>query len=407
MRVVRPIDIQGKVYKREYVLMFLLLCISGNPLFVYSDSRWLYIIFAILLAIVCKNRKRQMYNKRFVTFALATLMLFAAQLFLIDVVSVPADINFIAKLYIAFLSASYFGNRFREVYLRTIVFVCLISIPFFLVNLVSTIDFGFRIDRYRTIVLFNYICTSVADMRRNSGMFWEPGAFQGYIMLVPILFYDKLRYLIQSNKVACIILSVAILTTKSTTAYLTLAAFVCMTLLISNKINVIYKVLLLAISGVVMVYFVWTQDFMGAKIMAQVEDTQNMRDGEASWSRTGAMVIDFYNICRHPVIGNGFVLSSRYGELGDEMSGAGNGLTGSINMFGIPYILFFFISLFKNFREFAYSKRLVVVAVIVLLTFGEYFLNYPLFWTLLFMSFPMGSYRKQLMARKQSLVSKS
>lgn len=135
-------------------------------------------------------------------------------------------------------------------------------------------------------------------------------------------------------------------------------------------------------------FFVWEQDFVGEKITKQFEEAQEIQEGDVSWDRMGAMVVDLHNIKRHPLVGNGFIDESRYGAIGEFMHGAGNGLSGSINMFGIPFILLYFLALFKNYGCYPVAHRWIFLLVIALLLYGEYFLNYPLFWTLLFIKIP-------------------
>ena len=181
---------------------------------------------------------------------------------------------------------------------------------------------------------------------------------------------------------------IALLTTKSTTAYLTLAAFIFLTILLNGKINPILKgVAIAAIIGAFT--YAWSQDFMGEKIMNEYEEAQTIEAGEVSWSRMGAMMVDINNIERHPIIGNGFLMESRYGILGEYMTGSGNGLTGAINIFGIPFILLYLIGIFTNLSHLSKANRLIFIFSITMILFGEYMLNYVFFWSLLFIKFPI------------------
>ena len=79
---------------------------------------------------------------------------------------------------------------------------------------------------------------------------------------------------------------------------------------------------------------------------------------------------------------------SRYGILGEYMKGAGNGFTGAINMLGIPFIILYFLGIFRNLSHIPKANRLVFIFAIILILNGEYMLNYPLFWSLLFIKMP-------------------
>ena len=387
MTIFRNID-NNHIDKLDYLIVFLALCISGNPLFIYSKD-YMFIGFAALFGLLCELRKTSLINKDLRKWLLLFGMLFFLQLVFVDKVSIPADVNFISKILLAFFVASLLGVKFREVYFRVMVTLSIISIPLFLLNLLLDMSFGLEFDRYYTIFLYNQIIPSEFDQGiRNASMFWEPGAFQGYLMLIPIMFFDKLKNLWASNRLACIVLVVAILTTKSTTAYMTVALFFLMYYLTSGTVSLCRRILIVSAGIAIFVFYVWNMDFMGGKIMKQYEDAQNLQAGDVSWDRFAVMQIDFLNIKRSPLVGNGFLDESRYGTLGEFMHGAGNGFTGSMNMFGIPFILLYLISVPRHLRFHVKNSTPIIMLTLILLLFGEYFLNYPMFWSLLFVKLP-------------------
>lgn len=377
----KSIDNIGKITKLEYLLMFFVICISGNPLFIYAESKMLYVASAALIIALCFIKGKKLSSPRFLFWVICSIVLFLFQNSILELTSINADINFLLRLYIAFMTASYFGNRFREVYFKVMVFLCAISIPLFILQL-SGFSAGYEISRYKSILVYNFM-----NGDRNPGMFWEPGALQGFIMFVPLFYSDKLKQLWKEHKKECIILLIALLTTKSTTGYLTFAAFLFLTLLFNSKISPAMKGITITAMLVVFTY-AWSQDFMGEKIMNEYEEAQTIEAGEVSWSRMGAMMIDINNIERHPIIGNGFLMESRYGILGEYMSGTGNGFTGAINIFGIPFIILYLLGIFRNLPHISKGNRLVFVLIITMILFGEYMLNYPFFWSLLFIKYP-------------------
>ena len=156
----------------------------------------------------------------------------------------------------------------------------------------------------------------------------------------------------------------------------------------SSKIRILYKalVVVIALIGATVAYF--SLDFLGNKIQDQIETTDTNSTNKANWSRTGALIIEISNLARHPFTGNGFLLESRYKGLGDKMNGAGNGFTGMMNMLGLPMALAYFIGVAYSWRNTRRAYRLIVVVVLMALLFGEFFLNYPLYWSLLFVKLP-------------------
>lgn len=378
----KSIDNIGRISILEYIVMFFAISLSGNPLLTHSGSKLIYVASAAAMFGLCLMKGKKLSNSKFIFWLAASCILFILQNTILELTSVMADFNFLARLYIAFLTAMFFGHKFREVYFRVMLFVCAISIPLFILQL-GGFSFGYEISRYKSLLVYNF-----TQGYRNPGMFWEPGAFQGFIMLVPLFYSDKLKQLWNTHKKGCIIMLIALLTTKSTTAYLTLAAFIFLTILLNGKINPILKgVAIAAIIGAFT--YAWSQDFMGEKIMNEYEEAQTIEAGEVSWSRMGAMMVDINNIERHPIIGNGFLMESRYGILGEYMTGSGNGLTGAINIFGIPFILLYLIGIFTNLSHLSKANRLIFIFSITMILFGEYMLNYVFFWSLLFIKFPI------------------
>ena len=68
------------------------------------------------------------------------------------------------------------------------------------------------------------------------------------------------------------------------------------------------------------------------------------------------------------------------------MSGSGNGFTGAVNVFGIVAIYMYLICLYRKIPYVHKSEKLLFVIGVVLLINGEFFLNYPMFWGLLFIN---------------------
>jgi len=381
------IDDEGYIGLIDYLSVFILLCVSGNPLIIYADTKLQYVATAALFVAFCFVLRKPIINAIFLRFFAVIVLLFCFQLLCLQTVSILADVNFIAKLYIAFLVSVCCGTKFREAYFRIMVVICMVSLIMYFLNSLAGIRVGFLFKRYQTIGIYNFCFEG--DLVRNSGMFWEPGAFQGYIMLIPLLFYDKLRELLKSNFIPCLILIVALLTTKSTTAYMVFFVFVCLSLWFSKDINPVFSTVFVIAMLVFAFFCVERLDFLGDKILTDFKSFQEVQDGDVSWKRSGALKVDLYNIQRHPIIGNGFDLESRFGANADLMLGAGNGLSGAINIFGIPFVLLFFLLVYMNFYAFPVSKKLCLLLVVLMLLFGECFLNYPMFWALVFVCIPL------------------
>ena len=103
------------------VLLFILLAISGNPLFVYATD-YINIIIALLLTFVLMAYGKFEFSKKFIWSCVLFIILFSAQAFT-TAVSIPADINFMARLSCGYVVVSILGYVFSRVYLKLLFFL--------------------------------------------------------------------------------------------------------------------------------------------------------------------------------------------------------------------------------------------------------------------------------------------
>src|SRR5690606_14750667 len=116
-------------------------------------------------------------------------------------------------------------------------------------------------------------------------------------------------------------------------------------------------------------------------------------------SRLGAMLFDLHYINKHPIIGNGFHISTRYEDYpylllimneGEDL-GHGNGFSNYLASMGIPfmigYLCLIFASMVKVDKKFAF----LIVSIVFLNLQGEQWLNFPLFLGLVFANFSKAS----------------
>ena len=376
---------------KDIFYAFLLLCLSGNPFFPEVFTEWIYVGFAGVLFFmhIGKLTADRLRLNVFSKWVIGFIVLFIAQFIFISPVSVPADINFLAKFFIAFIIPCILGDIFRYAYFKAITFTAAVSLVFFSIYVTTGWHTGLSFGRDNTILFYNHHNVNfVYDGEyRNCGMFWEPGAFQGYINLVPLLFYNELKQLWQQERISCIILIIALITTFSTTGYVVFM-FIIGTAVIKNTQSMFYRSIVGVAVIAAVVYSFTSLDFIGEKMTKQFENALTLKKGVVSWSRFGAAVVDSYEIARSPITGNGFMMDARYPKLGDLMAGSGNGFTGAVNSFGIIVIFLYLFQLFKRSPVITMIEKLIYVATVILLLQGEFFLNYPMFWALLFISIP-------------------
>lgn len=383
------------ISKVEYLLIFLLIFLSGNPVGGVLGE-WRYILSAGILLFYYISIKGGSISNDIKYWTIGFSLLFFSQIVFIELYSIPAYINFFGRLFLVYAVVSFLGENFRYGYTKVMFIIALISLPLFVINYLGIEFGGYSIDRYVSLFFYNYIPLDRSDQgMRNCGMFWEPGAFQGYLMLVPLMYISNLREFYRENKITCYVLIAALLTTFSTTGYV---AFITLIVLISLQYsrNIFVKIAIAPILVIGIIYAFSTFDFLGDKISGELNNAKEISTGEISWTRMGSAQIDLWSIQRHPFVGNGFVMDQKYPGLGELMNGAGNGFTGAVNSFGIPLFLIFLFFVYRTAPSVSKYEKVVFLLIYTMLLNGEYFLNYPLFWAMPFIIYPYVAYDKSI-----------
>lgn len=406
---------ESKVGKKtSYLLLFLLLAFSGNP--VFTQNKLFLIIFGVVIFIVLffsKIKFEFLFNKRLFQYVFYFLIIFFLQTVVLDFVSLEGVIYFCFKILIGAIIVYLLGYSFREKYLNLMFFLGIISIVGFLINVFAIkIPAIVEVKENSSIILFGTI-NSLFDSgpMRNSGMFWEPGAYAAYILLIPLLYMGDLLELWNLHKKKCIVSLIALLTTLSTTGYIILFLILIYYLMVKSKQKLlVYLSLPLILLGM---YTIFTKlDFLEVKIKSQVEATNfsNNQAGDFSPDRFGAFAFDLHYIIKHPLIGNGFHSKTRFLDhqylLNDEESGVmshGNGFSNFIASMGILSMCLIFFLIYKRF-PFSKLDSIFVILMLFLLLQGEQFLNYPLFLVLPFIMIPKTSEFKHIKNRSSSYL---
>jgi len=373
---------------KRYVPMFLLLAFSGNPLFTDMPySKVLLSVFGMVFFIYAhlqgKAILRLKPGRRLVGIMAFFLFLCLCQLFAFDFVSWQGVLGFLLKLVIAYSALHYYHSRresFELIYVKVMATLSMLSLPLFALNFYRHV--GIQLER--TIQKSTFFYTSFdtpAEFVRNSGMFWEPGAFAGYLILA-FLFIVALngRFQIGPFKKEALWLLLGILSSLSTTGYLAFGVIAAVYFLTNYSFG---KFIIAPLFGVLMVMAYNSLDFLQAKVLAQYEEATEMDIYDVSNTRFGALNMDLVYINSSPWYGNGLHYSTRYRfhPWVTEDIGHGNGMSNFIVFWGIPLFLLWLFWVYHFFKKRLYSGILSALAmiIIVLILQGEQFLNHPLF----------------------------
>lgn len=376
---------------QEKLFVFLLLCVSGNPAFIMLDSELskLFFIILMLFVLLIWGRKIPIQSKKnAVGISILLSIIFLLQYVELGYITVLGSINTIVKFCLAIFLVGALGARFKSIMLHVMTVISLISLPLYLLNLIGIQIPGIvPVTHYgESIIIYYQLGENYFGQIRNCGMFWEPGAFAGYIVVTFLLFINDLSVLFKEFRKESIILVLALISTLSTTGIICLVYLVACYYLITTK-SKFYSILMIGVLAIPVTYAFTNFSFLGNKINEQLLSASETEIGDENIGRIGNIMFDLHYIEKHPIIGNGLDATTRYADhimFSDKLNAYGNGFSGIIGDLGIVFVLVFFVTMYTN-KTLKHSI-FFVIGVILLLQ-GECFLRYPLFMTLPFIDF--------------------
>ncbi|MEP6595447.1 MAG: O-antigen ligase family protein [Ginsengibacter sp.] len=375
----------------DYILVILLLVFSGNPITRFFDKSALMILSILIFIIKYRQLKKDFFAKFFLI-ASALLVVFMLQNIILNFVSWLGVFRYIFTFFLGGLIFFLVSERFSFRFFIVLYYLSLVSLLFFvLINLLHVnlpaLNWG---DSKRCYIIYTYVERLHAD--RNCGMFWEPGAFAGILTLCMALNANHFPALWKKHKLKIVVLVITLLTTKSTTGYLVFFIIVIYYLVFFVKSNIIKFALVPALLLIMVIVYENT-DFLKEKIIEQSERTSGLSRGEFANSRFSSFVLDLPYIKKHPFIGNGINEKTRYADdpllmqqmKSGESLGNANGFSNTLASMGIPFMFFYLLAVFKTMNKVDIRVAFLVVFVMVLILWGEQWLNYPIFTGILFL----------------------
>lgn len=389
--------------KYDFLLVLLVVSISGNPaLFTLLEREPLYvctlIIFIIYWLFVKPIPLR--LNKRTALIFLGLGTLFALHYLAFGSIVLMASMGFMVILLIAFFAVKLIPDFFRK-YISVMAWLGVLSLIFHIprllgVNMASIFSFlrapggG---SNYSHIYIHNF---HYVEEMRNSGIFWEPGAFAGYLVIALLLVLAHKHT--PTSKWKVIVLIAALVSTQSTTGYM--AGFFIFSYWQLSKYRgrsvggLDYRFIIIPfLMGLIITASIYSYSsiaFLGEKIEHQISESLN-EEHNYRFNRFGNYLYDIDFLMDRPLTGWGASPQTRVSvdpELADFIDGQGNGLSGFLVKFGLIAFFVYFYSLFKNLKSMTHStnQALILTVPILMLLMGEQFLDYALFLTLAFVS---------------------
>jgi hypothetical protein len=384
----------------DRLICFLVILASGNPaveLLPRDAQGAAFAAFAGALLLIRHSRKISItLADLFILGAFAALSVVHLLVFGSEVASASA--SFLVRLTVAFLAIRVTHNFHRH-YISVMYLLACISLVFY-VPVVMGVDMRTMLESLRLplppphvnvfhIGIHNFHQPEHA--MRNSGMFHEPGAFGGYLLLAVV--FGALDTAERMSRRTLAVLVIAALTTLSTTTYIALAPALMM-LVTANRIAThrpgvhLSMVPAVAVLGFVGWLAFQNLPFLGEKIEAKLEDVRQ----EQPWARIdriGNLLYDLDSISKRPLAGwsaRHTTRSSIDPEILQTIEGQGNGLSGFAVRYGLLGLLVFAVSALVSFHRLCAHGLLAGLAlgVVAILLTGEQYLYQPLFMSLMF-----------------------
>lgn len=349
---------------REHLLVLVLIVSSGNPLFILSPHvRELYIGTVFLLMWLKRRKVMSPYIKYSAPFIYISLF----QMLLFPDYSVSSGVFLLLKIFIGVLIMMEVSRKFAKIYLDIMVVVAGISIPLFFYNeyvgFIPGIPFT---DIGTSLVVYTQLFSDYGGfIHRNAGMFWEPGAYQGYLnfaILFCLLMNNGATRIFMNWKF--VVLLIALFTTKSTTGYVVLAFIILYYYHYYYRGNLMAKLLFLLFFTCVFMYAYYSLEFLGDKMHMHMNRGQDEEGRFNDFVRFGSYIYNYFFLGNPTIVGTTIV--------------TGNGFLSFLFYYGIWGILYYFIALWHNIHQ---QVDLHTTAFFVGVTFislqGEGFIYFP------------------------------
>lgn len=361
-------------HKLDYLLVFLLICCSGNPLFISVSNTQIYYIILSIFVLLIVSIKHINFFSHFMKYMSLFFMIYLLQLATLKSASFSSIGFMIIKTFIGCAIFFIVGDRFSVIYIRLMSIICLISIVFYL----YTMRFGLLpgvLTSDHTISLGFYTELLTQDnhgLNRNSGLFWEPGAFQAYINIAIALMMLKEKFT-NSDFLYLLLFIVTIITTSSTTGFLLLGLNLIYFVSFKIKLSPFLRIIAIISTICICAYFYFNVDFLHEKIYNQTTFAVDQEGRINDIRRLSHILFD------------NFFLGTSYIEIW-----TGNGFMSNLLHLGIIGACYFYIMFYRNIKKYNTNLYSIYFFVLIILSLqGEVLLMYPFYLALPFAVFKL------------------
>gem|GEM_PF-6429331 len=376
-----------KMIKTYFVILLILL--SGTVYFGLIYRQNMIILLTASCILFLTKRKQIVSKKNLLIFFIISIIFLVNALINISSMNFILFNNYLAYILIVFSLAVIVSNisiyEFRKNYIIIMLVIGFVSLICFFISqkmpqyasnfykIVTTKSGNIFIASPYFTWGWNYI------FQRNAGMFWEPGAFQGYLNLAILFLNDDINSV--KKYVLILFFSIIILTTGSTTGYILLPIILLSVFIKNFKYIRKHRIKIMAffiMSTMLLIVYIFNTNNIDNKFNS---DNGSYLKRSKDTSLTYKVMFD------RPFTGYG--LST---EAGDKQvmfyNGTGGNSSGLIVIgysFGIPVLLLYLVRGYFGLRNtFRNVNTLILMSVFVILFMTESISLFPIYMVFLF-----------------------
>ena len=335
----------------------MLLFVSGAHRYNLSQDTFIVVAFLVALSAWYFLTERKISGQYLLYLTVFVGLLFFLSIYTGGSLSLQSLIKTTMKFVLAYLVLRTVGDRFVETYVNVIVFLAAVSIAGYLTDLYQLFDpVIYRLPAVGQYGYegFLYIFRHLYHPERNNSIFFEPGAYQGFLnSAIFLLLFAENGFSKRRIWLYISVLAVALATASSTTGFIIFTLIFLLFLFKSDLATRSQKTV--AVGTIAVVVMVFAAQFHDA-LVVKLDDYLNpdpMRKGYSAENRSFDLQTDLEIIKNH-VFGLGYDEYKKEFSRVNRVSireGSSNGVTSMLANYGVPYGLFILGSYFWALRK--------------------------------------------------------
>jgi hypothetical protein len=371
----------------SFVVTYLIL--STGAIILGNNETYIVLPFTLLMLFLNILNKRNL-NRAGTVFLIYLIGIVLLSVFRNGFFSSNYGVNFNfgfgAKLLNAFLVANYMSfSSFRYMYIKQVYIISVVSLGFYisfflmpeLLQLLPSIPI--EDIHQKNFLFYVYEAPRFVFLPRNMSLFYEPGVFQGIILLAIVLNGGLFeRYL---SRWRSILLIAVIFSTFSTTGYL--ALFFLMLLKRESRL-----ILVSTLAGFIFIF----SDVIGAVFVEMWDKIGNVTGNVSGQRRLTDILLEIQMSLNRPLLGYAFDYFQVKGDLlkgagvVEKWSGSTNSIFYQLALYGYLFVLPLLWAIWSLISRLWTSNVHVFLVVLAMMIFmnGETFLQKQLFMLIVF-----------------------